>query len=70
MPNVLEGSLRSQLDDGPIRTYQTGQSWSEAPGAHHVLTENVSTTEPAKLLVIFVANTGEPLKTDDPKKPE
>jgi quercetin dioxygenase-like cupin family protein len=63
---VLEGTVRSQLDDKPVTTYRQGENWIEQPGAHHVLTENTSPTDPAKLLVVFVANTGDELKVDDP----
>ena len=30
---VLEGALRSQVNDGPVATYKAGQSFSELPGA-------------------------------------
>jgi quercetin dioxygenase-like cupin family protein len=63
---VLEGSVRSQLNDMPVNTYRQGENWVEQPGDHHVLTENMSQTEPAKLLVVFVADTGANLKVDDP----
>ncbi|MEU6596399.1 cupin domain-containing protein [Streptomyces flaveolus] len=63
---VLEGTVRSRLDDKPVRTYHQGENWVEEPGAHHVLTENTSPTERAKLLVVFVSNTGDKLKIDDP----
>jgi quercetin dioxygenase-like cupin family protein len=63
---VLEGNVNSQLDDGPARTYRTGENWVEQPGAHHVMTENASQTEPAKLLVVFISTTGDLLKIDDP----
>jgi quercetin dioxygenase-like cupin family protein len=63
---VLEGAVRSQLEGEPMRTYHQGENWIEQPGAHHVATENVSNTEPAELLVVFVSTTGEQLKTDDP----
>lgn len=62
---VLEGSVRSQVDDGPVTTYQPGEAWIEAPGAHHRLTENTSASKQAKLLVTFVADTGAELKVDD-----
>ncbi|MDT0469280.1 cupin domain-containing protein [Streptomyces gibsoniae] len=65
---VLAGSVRSRLDGEPVRTYQQGQNWVEQPGAHHVLTENTSRTRPAKLLVVFVSSTGDPLKIPDPEK--
>ncbi|OBA88347.1 cupin [Mycolicibacterium mucogenicum] len=63
---VLEGTVRSQVDDEPVRAYHRGENWVEQPGAHHVLTENTSPTEPARLLVVFVSNTGDELKVDDP----
>jgi quercetin dioxygenase-like cupin family protein len=62
---VLEGTVRSTLDDEPAATYRQGESWVEQPGTHHVLTENTSGTDGAKLLVIFVSNTGDALKVDD-----
>ncbi|WP_432864862.1 cupin domain-containing protein [Microbispora rosea] len=63
---VLEGTVRSQVTGEPVRTFHQGENWVEQPGAHHQLTENPSQTEPAKLLVVFVSNTGEELKVNDP----
>jgi quercetin dioxygenase-like cupin family protein len=63
---VLEGTVRSKLDDKPVSTYHQGENWVEQPGTHHVLTENTSQTERARLLVVFVSNTGDNLKVDDP----
>jgi catalase len=63
---VLEGSLRSQLGGEPARTYHAGQSWFEPPGADHLLTQNLSRSKRARLLVVFVSNTGDPLKTAEP----
>jgi catalase len=69
--HVLSGTIRSQLEGEPARTYHVGQGWSEPPGARHLLTENLSRTRPARLLVAFVANAEEPLKIpDDPKDPQ
>ncbi|MGP3918478.1 cupin domain-containing protein [Nonomuraea sp. 10N515B] len=62
---VLEGTLRSQISGEPVRTYRQGENWVEPPGAHHVLTENTSRTKPAKLLVVFISNTGDEIKVDD-----
>ncbi|MGP4101686.1 cupin domain-containing protein [Nonomuraea sp. KM90] len=62
---VLEGTVRSQLSGEPVRTYRQGESWVEPPGAHHVLAENTSRTKSAKLLVIFISDTGDKLKVDD-----
>jgi quercetin dioxygenase-like cupin family protein len=63
---VLEGTVSSQLDGDAAHVYHQGENWSEQPGAHHLATENTSSTEPAKLLVAFIATTGEQLKSDDP----
>ena len=65
---VLEGTIRSQLAGEPVHTYHQGQYWVEPPGAHHLLTENISQTKPAKLLVIFVSETGAKLKINDHPK--
>ncbi|MBO3682840.1 cupin domain-containing protein [Streptomyces sp. NEAU-YJ-81] len=64
---VLEGTMRSKLAGKPVHTYRQGENWVERPGAHHVLTENTSRTERAKLLVVYVSNTGDKLKVDDPR---
>ncbi|MFE7859302.1 cupin domain-containing protein [Streptomyces sp. NPDC057403] len=64
---VLEGTVRSKLDDQSVTTYHQGENWVEQPGAHHVLTENASRIKPARLLVVFVADTGAKLKVEDPR---
>ncbi len=47
---VLEGAIRSSVNNGPVVTYRAGQSFSEMPGDRHSVSENASKTEPAKLL--------------------
>ena len=56
---VLEGAIRSQVNDGPITTYSAGESFSEFPGDRHGVSENASKTEPARLLAVFVVDTDE-----------
>jgi quercetin dioxygenase-like cupin family protein len=56
---VLEGAIRSKVNDAPERTYQAGESWIEQPGDHHQVSQNASTTAPAKLLAIFVVDTSD-----------
>lgn len=56
---VLSGSIRSQVDAGPVQIFHAGESWSEKPGAHHGISENASTTEPATLLAIFVVDSND-----------
>jgi quercetin dioxygenase-like cupin family protein len=62
---VLEGAVRSQVAGGPIATYRAGESWYENPGDRHVVSENASATEPARLLAVFVADDGDTLTTLD-----
>src|SRR5437588_144081 len=45
---VLEGAIRSQVNDGPVTTYQAGQSFSELPGDRHSVSANASERQPAK----------------------
>jgi quercetin dioxygenase-like cupin family protein len=56
---VLEGAIRTSVNDGPAVIYRAGQDFPEMPGDRHTLDENASKTEPAKLLAVFVVDTGE-----------
>ena len=56
---MLEGAIRSQVNDGPVMTYKAGQSFSELPGDHHGVSANAGETQPAKLLAVFVVDTNE-----------
>jgi quercetin dioxygenase-like cupin family protein len=56
---VLEGTFRSQVNDGPVKTYKVGESWTEQPGDRHRVSANASKTKPAKLLAVFVVDTNE-----------
>jgi quercetin dioxygenase-like cupin family protein len=56
---VLEGAIRSQVNDGPVTVYRAGESFAEMPGDHHGVSANASDTEPAKLLAVFVVDTNE-----------
>ena len=69
MAYVISGAIRSQVEGEPARVYHAGETWSEAPGAHHTISENASATEPAELLAVFLIDTGDgPLTTDDSAK--
>ena len=56
---VLEGAIRSKVNDGPETVYEAGQSFSEMPGDRHGVSANASETKPAKLLAVFVVDTDE-----------
>jgi quercetin dioxygenase-like cupin family protein len=56
---VLEGAIRSQVNNESATTYTAGQSFSERPGDIHRVSANASETAPAKLLAVFVVDTNE-----------
>lgn len=56
---VVSGAVVSAVDNEPPRVYRAGESFYEAPGAHHRVSRNASKTRPAKLLAVFVMNSGE-----------
>jgi quercetin dioxygenase-like cupin family protein len=58
---VLEGEVVSKVGDEPEKTYATGEMWMETPNALHSVSRNASTTKPAKLLAILLAEKGKPL---------
>ena len=60
---VLEGAIRSQVNDGPVTVYKAGDTFFEKAGDHHGVSENASKTEPAKLLAVFVVDTSETVLT-------
>src|SRR5499425_2585588 len=41
---VLEGAIRSQVNNEPVTTYTAGQSFSELPGDIHRVSANASET--------------------------
>jgi quercetin dioxygenase-like cupin family protein len=56
---VVSGAIESQVNDEPKTIYRAGQSFSEPPGALHATSRNASRTEPAKLLAVFIVDTGD-----------
>jgi len=56
---VLEGVIRSQVNDGPVKDYRAGESFSELPGDRHRVSENARKARPAKLLAVFVVDTAQ-----------
>lgn len=53
---ILEGEIRSSVDGSAPKIYKAGESFYEAPGSHHAISENASKTKPAKLLAVFVVD--------------
>ena len=56
---VIEGEVRSKVNNGPEKTYRTGENWTELPGDHHRVSANASKTKPAKILAVFVVDDGD-----------
>ncbi len=56
---VLEGAIRSKVNDGPEKVYHKGENFYEMPGDRHAVSANASATAPAKLLAVFVVDTKE-----------
>jgi quercetin dioxygenase-like cupin family protein len=70
---VLEGSIESQFEGDALKTLKKGDSWYERPGTVHVVARNASKSEPAKVLVVYVAEPGAVPTTvikEEPKKEE
>lgn len=69
LPNVPGKSIRGVLVEyepggsspahGPVTMYRAGESFSEYSGDRHGVSVNASTTEPARLLAVFVVDTDE-----------
>jgi quercetin dioxygenase-like cupin family protein len=57
---VLEGAYKIKLDNGPETILTRGQTFYETPGQLHAVSRNASDTEPAKVLVLMLAQSGKP----------
>ena len=53
---VIEGEVRSKVNDGPEKTYRAGENWTEMAGDHHQVSANASETKPAKILAVFIVD--------------
>jgi quercetin dioxygenase-like cupin family protein len=60
---VLEGQIVMQLKDQPAVTLKAGQTFYEGPTDVHVVGRNVSSTEPARFVVVLLKGKGAPILT-------
>jgi quercetin dioxygenase-like cupin family protein len=61
---VLEGEVVAKItDQGPERTFKTGEMFYEQPGATHEVSKNASAAVPARLLAMIFAPKGATLTT-------
>ncbi|MCM2504270.1 cupin domain-containing protein [Aureimonas altamirensis] len=65
---VIEGAVRSRINDGPEKVFHVGESFVEMPGDHHGVSANASDVEPSKLLAVFVVDTDD-TKLTTPDRP-
>lgn len=62
---VTQGAVRLGLEGQPVQLVRTGEGFFEPAGAHHIVTENVSATEPARAIAVMIVPDGKPLTTRD-----
>lgn len=60
---VLEGEVRSKVGDDPEKLYNARQMFLETPNQVHAVSRNASTTKPARLLAVMMAEKGKQLTT-------
>ena len=60
---ILEGELRTQVEDGPVTVYKAGDTFYEPPNGVHQVSANASTTAPVRFLAQFLCDRPTPLTT-------
>jgi quercetin dioxygenase-like cupin family protein len=63
---VLEGSIVMQVKGGKEVTLTPGQTFYEGPDDVHIVGRNVSSTKPAKFLVVLIKDKGAPVLVPAP----
>lgn len=58
---ILEGSVIMQVEGGKRVTLKPGDTFYESPSDIHKVSQNASSTLPAKFLVFFVKDKGTPI---------
>ncbi len=67
---VIEGSIVTQVDNGPATTYKDGDNFYEPPNGTHVFTKNASDSAPARFIATFVCDAEVPLTKAPPTAPK
>ena len=62
---VTQGAVRIGVEGQPVRVVRAGESFFEPVGAHHIINENASATEPARAIAVMIVPDGQPLVTPD-----
>jgi quercetin dioxygenase-like cupin family protein len=62
---VTDGAVRLGVEGQPVQVVKAGGSFFETVGAHHIIAENASATEPARAIAVMIVPDGAPLVTPD-----
>lgn len=54
---VIAGTSYNKMNNDPTLVLTKGETWYEAPGCHHKISQNASQTEPLVLFATFVVET-------------
>src|SRR5215470_2119817 len=65
---VTQGAVRLGIEGQPVQVVSAGGTFFEPVGAHHIVSENASATEPARAIAVMVVPDGAPLTTLDEEK--
>jgi quercetin dioxygenase-like cupin family protein len=65
---VTDGAVRLGVEGQPVQVVKAGGSFFEPVGAHHIVNENASATEPARAIAVMIVPDGAPLVTRDEAK--
>jgi quercetin dioxygenase-like cupin family protein len=65
---VTEGTVRLGVEGQPVQVVKAGGSFFEAVGAHHIISENASATEPARAIAVMIVPDGASLVARDEVK--
>ena len=55
--NVLSGTVLNKMNDDPMTIKKAGDSFYEAPGCRHRISDNASHTEEASIIATFILET-------------
>jgi quercetin dioxygenase-like cupin family protein len=64
---VVSGAVETQVGGEARHVVRAGESFHELPGAHHIISRNASTTQPARLLAVFIVDTDDQALTTPDK---
>jgi quercetin dioxygenase-like cupin family protein len=63
---VVEGALRTSVDETPATIIRAGETFYEAPNGIHRVSANASDREPVRFLAFFLCDNDQPLSVAEP----